>query len=136
MRLIASGAPSAWTVADLEGDTRWTETLDDAARSDLTDAVRAAHDPAKTLFDYRRADFDLGRAWTPFARCLREIKEGRDFALLRGLPRDGLTAQEFELLTWAIGLHIGVARPQGKDSQYLSAVRDAGITYRTGRAGG
>jgi hypothetical protein len=56
--------------------------------------------------------------------------------LLRGLPRDGLTAQEFELLTWAIGLHIGVARPQGKDSQYLSAVRDAGITYRTGRAGG
>jgi Taurine catabolism dioxygenase TauD, TfdA family len=52
------------------------------------------------------------------------------------MPRDGLTAQEFELLTWAIGLHTGVARPQGKASQFLSAVRDAGTVYRTGKGRG
>jgi hypothetical protein len=42
---------------------------------------------------------------------------------------------DFELLTWAIGLHAGVARPQGKASHYLSAVRNAGTDYRsaTGR---
>jgi hypothetical protein len=136
MRLVDIDTRAAWTVADLEGDTRWIETLDDAARRDLTNAVRAAHDPARSLFDYQRADFDLGRAWTPITRCLREIKEGRGFALLRGLPRDGLSSAEFELLTWAIGLHIGVARPQGKASQYLSAVRDAGIAYRTARGRG
>jgi hypothetical protein len=136
MDLTHSGAPSAWTVADLTADQSWIHSLDDAARRDLTGAVRAARDPDKTLFDYRRADFDLGRAWSPIARCLREIRQGRGFALLRGLPRDGLSAEEFELLTWAIGLHIGVARPQGKNSQYLSAVRDAGIAYRTGRGRG
>jgi hypothetical protein len=136
MRLIHVDAPSAWTVADLDADTRWIETLDDAARHDLTGAVRAAYDPDKSLFDYRRAGFDLGRAWPAIQRCLREIKEGRGFALLRGLPRDGLSIAEFELLTWAIGLHIGVARPQGKASQYLSAVRDAGTTYRSGRGRG
>ena len=113
MHPINAGAPSAWTAADLAADTRWIETLDDAARRDLTGAVRAARDPDKTLFDYRRADFDLGRAWAPIARCLREIKEGRGFALLRGLPRDGLSSAEFELVTWAIGPHTGVARPQG-----------------------
>jgi hypothetical protein len=123
-------------VTDLDADTSWIETLDDAARRDLTGAVRAAHDSGKTLFDYRCADFDLGRAWKPIARCLREIKDGRGFALLRGLPRDGLSPEEFELLTWAIGLHIGVARPQGKSSQYLSAVRDAGVAYRSGRGRG
>ena len=52
-------------------------------------------------------------------------------ALVRGLPREGLTEDEFRLLTWAIGLHAGVARPQGKTSQYLSAVRDEGTAYRT-----
>ncbi len=133
---MTAGAPSAWTVADLEADARWIVRLDDGARRDLVGAVRAARDPDKTLFDYRRADFDLGSAWKPIPRCLREIKEGRGFALLRGLPRDGLSPEEFELLTWAIGLHVGVARPQGKNSQYLSAVRDAGVAYRTGRGRG
>jgi len=136
VRPINDGAPWAWTAAELDSDTSWIETLDDAARHDLIGAVRKAWDPAKTLFDYRRADFDLGRAWAPITRCLSEVKEARGFALLRGLPRDGLSAEEFELLTWAIGLHIGVARPQGKASQYLSAVRDAGTAYRSSRGRG
>ena len=136
MHPINADAPSAWRVTDLEADTSWIETLDDAARRDLTGAVRAARDPDKTLFDYRRGDFDPGRAWPAIERCLRQIKDGRGFALLRGLPREGLTAEEFELLTWCIGLHIGVARPQGKGSQYLSAVRDAGVAYRTGKGRG
>jgi hypothetical protein len=136
MDMINSGAPSAWTVASLEADTRWIQTLDGAARRDLTGAVRAARRPDKSLLDYQRGDFDLGRAWPSVARCLREIRDGRGFALLRGLPRDGLSSEEFELLTWAIGLHIGVARPQGKTSQYLSMVRDAGVAYRTGRGRG
>ena len=133
---INVGTRAAWTVADLASDTRWVEQLDDAARHDLIGTVRAAHDPAKTLLDYRSADFDLGHAWAPIARCVDEIKHGRGFALLRGLPRESMSAEQFELLTWAIGLHIGVARPQGKASQYLSAVRDAGTTYRSGRGRG
>src|ERR1017187_8262211 len=102
---IDTGARSAWTVADLNADTGWIQSLDDGARRDLIGSIRAARDPDKKLFDYARADFDLGRAWSPISRCLREIKEGRGFALLRGLPRDGLSSAEFELLTWAIGLH-------------------------------
>lgn len=136
MRPINADTPAAWTVASLTADPRWIVALDDGAQSDLTGAIRAARDPAKTLFDYRRDDFDLGRAWAPIARCVREIKDGTGFAILRGLPRDGLSPEEFELLTWAIGLHVGVARPQGKASQYLSAVRDAGVTYRSGRGRG
>lgn len=59
-------------------------------RRDLTGTDRASSDRGKALFDYQRAGFDLGRAWKPIARRLWEIKEGRGFALPRGLPRDGL----------------------------------------------
>jgi hypothetical protein len=52
------------------------------------------------------------------------------------MPREGLTAEAFELLTWAIGLHTGVARPQGKASPFMTAVRDAGVAYRTGKGRG
>lgn len=127
---------AAWTVDDLKAETGWIFHLDDRARDDLTRAVRTATDPGKTLFDYCRDDFDLGSAWPVITAALREVRDGTGFAILRGMPRDGLTAADFELLTWAIGLHTGVARPQGKASQFLSAVRDAGTVYRTGKGRG
>ena len=136
MQPINADTRSAWTVADLNADPSWIYEFDDRARRDLTQAVQAVRDPARTLFDYERGDFDLGSAWKQIAGALREIKDGTGFAILRGLPREGLSQDEFELLTWAIGLHTGVARPQGKASQYQSAVRDAGVAYRTGKGRG
>lgn len=132
MRPINADTPAAWTVDDLNADRTWIYEIDEAARAALVQAVQRAHDPAKTLLDYRRADFDLAPAWPTIARALQEAKTGRGFAVLRGLPRAGMTPAEFELLTWAIGLHAGVARPQGKATHYLSAVRDAGTVYRSG----
>ncbi|MBS0644150.1 MAG: TauD/TfdA family dioxygenase [Proteobacteria bacterium] len=122
---------AAWTADDLRADTSWIYALDDRAAADLIAAVRKAASPDKTLFDYRRDDFDLGRALPVVTAAMREIRDGTGFAVLRGLPRAGLTQDEFQLLTWAIGLHTGVARPQGKASQFLSAVRDAGTVYRS-----
>jgi len=126
--------PANWDVAELKADPAWIVPLDDRARADLVAAVRKAYDPGRALLDYRRADFDLGAAAAPLDRAFAQAKHGRGIALVRGLPREGVTEKEFELLTWAIGLHQGVARPQGKASQYLSAVRDAGTVYRS--AGG
>ena len=65
------------------------------------------------------------------SKAFREAHFGRGIALVQGLPRDGISEQEFELMNWAIGLNIGVARPQGIASQYISAVRDVGVDYRT-----
>ena len=111
-------------------------TLDDRARRDLVAAVRKAQDPGKTLLDYCRDDFDPGSASPVIAAAFEEVRRGRGVALVRGLPREGLDEKTFELLTWAIGLHAGVGRPQGKASHYMSAVRDAGTAYRTGTGRG
>ncbi len=127
---------AAWTVDDLRADTGWIFELDDRARHDLSLAVRQAADPAKSLLDYRRDDFDLRSAWPIIAASLREVRDGTGFAILRGMPREALSAEEFELLTWAIGLHTGVARPQGKSSPFMTAVRDVGTAYRTGKGRG
>jgi alpha-ketoglutarate-dependent taurine dioxygenase len=131
------GNPAAWTAAQLEdARKRWTFELDDRARRDLVAALERARDPGKMLLDYRREDFDLGRAGPVVAAAFEEAKRGLGVALLKGLPREGLEEQRFELLTWGIGLHSGVARPQGKATHYLSAVRDAGNAYRTGTGRG
>lgn len=134
--IAAADTPAAWTAAELDADRRWIFTLDDRARCDLVAALTRAIDRDKTLFDYRREDFDLGSAGPVIAAAFREMQHGRGVALLRGLPRAGLDEKDFEILTWGIGLHHGVGRPQGKASHYVSAVRDAGNPYRTGTGRG
>lgn len=131
MTVMAVESPAGWTADSLASDPRWTFDLSDHARRDLTQGVLRAHDPERAMFDYRRADFDFGAATEIFAAAFDEAKHGRGIALVRGLPRDALDEVQFELLTWAIGLYAGVPRPQGKTSQYLSAVRDAGTVYRS-----
>ena len=64
-------------------------------------------------------------AWPVIKRALAQVKQGRGIALVRGLPREGVSEQEFELMTWALGLHTGVARPQGRQTHYISGVREA-----------
>ncbi len=123
-----------WNPDELRTDPSWIFTLDERATRELAAAVHKAKDPAKTLFDYRRGDFDLGSAAPVLKAAFEEAKRGRGIALVKGLPRGGMDEKDFELLTWAIGLHNGVPRPQGKASHYISAVRDEGTTYRS--AGG
>lgn len=134
MELAQTHSASAWHVADLERDRSWEFRLDDAARAHLVGMIKMAHGPERALLDYARDDFDLGPAAETISSAMAEALHGRGLAMVHGLPRDGLTEDEFRLLNWAIGLHHGVARPQGKATQYLSAVRDAGTNYRS--AGG
>ena len=128
--------PAAWRVDELAADRGWVFELDDRARRDLIGAVRAVYAPDKKLFDYRHDEFDTGSAWPVIERALAQVKQGRGIALVRGLPREGVSEQEFELMTWALGLHSGVARPQGRQTHYISGVRDAGADYRTGTGRG
>lgn len=127
---------AAWRAADLEADRRWEFTVDDKARRHMTEAIKKAFDPARPLFEYTREDFDLGPAWDTIAAAIEEAYHGGGIALVHGLPRDGISEQEFELMNWAVGLHSGVARPQGKMSQYISPVRDAGTNYRAANGRG
>lgn len=135
LKSIDSSAPNAWTADDLKKDARWIFRLTDEERTEMLTTVRAAHVPGKSLLAYTRADFPFQKTVPRLAQAFSEARDGRGIALVKGLPRNTARLDEFELLTWAIGLHFGVARPQGKMSQYISPVRNAGTVYRsaTGR---
>ena len=76
-------APADWTAQDLERDRGWVFRLDDTARRDLAAAVRRAYDPARTLLDYRRDEFDLGAAAHPIAAAVAEARRGRGLSLVK-----------------------------------------------------
>ena len=128
-------SPAAWTVAEVEADKSWTYRLSDEESAELLEVVRAAGDPARSIFDWRRSDFPLAKSIPTLAAAFSEVRDGRGIALVKNLPRAGVSPAEFRLMTWAIGLHFGVARPQNGASDYITEVRDTGLAYRgpTGR---
>ncbi|MGB7297738.1 MAG: TauD/TfdA family dioxygenase [Burkholderiaceae bacterium] len=131
MKLQAIDSPAAWHVDDMQQRERWTFTLNDADARQLAKSVRSAYAPDRELFDYHRDEFDFGNAMELVSMAALHAREGCGLALVKGLPRDLLDPDEFKLLNWAIGLHLGVARPQGKMSQYISEVKADGMNYRS-----
>ena len=131
MKFIETQAATTWLADDLKSDETWVFQIDDKGRSHLAQMVKKVFDPDKTLFDYRRSDFDLGPAMPVITAAFDEAKYGRGISLIQGLPRNGITEAEFKVLSWAIGQHMGVGRPQGKTSQYISEVRNIGTDYRS-----
>lgn len=136
MDALTDDSPAAWLAADMAADSGWRFTIPPAVAATMAAAVKAAYDPDRPLFDYRRDEFDFGDGLAVLAAARTEALHGRGLALVHGLPRADLTEAEFELLNWAIGLHSGVARPQGKASQYIAAVRDVGTDYRAANGRG
>lgn len=126
---------AAWFAADLARDPTWVTVLGDADRADMARVVRAAMRPGQPLLEYRRGDFPFAATvLAHLRRAFEEAQHGRGVALVKGLPREQMSPEEFELLNWAIGLHFGVARPQDKQSRYMNKVMDVGTAYRS--AGG
>ncbi|CAN0520400.1 unnamed protein product, partial [Laminaria digitata] len=121
----------AGRVPDLVADKSWVLPINEAASTQLPNAVIAAADPDRHLFDYTKEDFDLGPGFDVIKAAATRAYFVSGLTLVKGLPRDLLTMPEFRLLIWAIGLHLGVARPQGLASQYISDVRAAGMNYRS-----
>lgn len=129
------GARAAWTVDEVNSDKSWIYRLSEADGAELVNAVRKGRVEGRHFLEYRQSDFPLKEVLVVLARAFSEVRDGRGMALVKGLPRAGVSPEEFELITWAIGLHFGVARPQDRTSAYINKVKDAGGEYRspTGR---
>ena len=129
-------APSAWEIEDLRSTNDWCFEIDQADRKQITTSIKSVFDKDRDLFDYSPDEFDLGSSWEIIERALLEAHHQKGLSIVRGLPREDLNHEEFRLLSWAIGLKAGVARPQGLASQYISAVQDAGTDYRAANGRG
>jgi hypothetical protein len=124
--------PRGWTPDDLRRDTGWAWRLTAAEIADFERGLTHARATGRGFWDLGPADFPFGpAALERLDKALAETQEGRGFQMLRGLPVERWSTEDSRLFFWGLGLHLGVPRPQGKASQYMSDVRDAGGTYRS-----
>lgn len=124
--------PHGWNRAEVEADAGWAVRVNDIEIADFEAGLESARRSGKGFFELGKRDFAFGPAALRRLRAtVEETQHGRGFQLMRGLPVLRWSVDDCKLLFWGMGLHLGVPRPQGKASQFMSDVRDAGGTYRS-----
>jgi hypothetical protein len=132
---VREARTTGWDIRTLEQSKAWRFVLEPSAALELLRVVRKVTTAEKSLLSYRRSDFPIAHLLDVFHAAMAEVTDGLGIALISGLPRQDVSESEFSLMTWAIGLHLGVARPQDRHTAYLNKVKDIGTDYRspTGR---
>lgn len=131
------GGPAAWLGSEMQQRADWVVELGTAHATEIREALANAKRTRRSLLELGRDDFPVPGLDPVLTDLVRELLTGRGFVVLRGVPLDGLSETEIELLFWGLGLHIGIALPQGADgTQPLAHVRDEGVDRNLTRGGG
>ena len=117
--------PTAWKAADMRARPEaWTHVLTETEIADLDRALRAVQARGLAMADVTRDDFRLPVLEPFLAGLEKEVRTGRGFALLRGIPVDRYSDEEVCLIKWGIGTHLGEKVSQNAYGDLLGHVYD------------
>jgi TfdA family taurine catabolism dioxygenase TauD len=119
---------SAWYGPELASSSDWIEHLSALEIHDLERALQRFVDSGIDIPDMRASDFPLPNLGPRLQRVLRDVLQGRGFALLRGLPVESWTRREAAIAFFGLGRHLGTARPQNARGHVLGHVKDLGMS--------
>ena len=126
------GGPRAWLARDQRELSDWEYRLSETEVAELVDTARRLDRSATHpigFADLTVEDFPLRALGATLRSVLRELFDGRGFALIRGVPVDELSGREAELLLWGIGLNMGIPIPQNAAGDLVVHVRDQGRRF-------
>lgn len=116
--------PGVWAKADFPDPSIWIHHFREETLREMDGVIGLEH------FNLLSFEPDLDR-------IRRELREGRGFVLLRGMPMDKYGEEQLSMLYWGIGALLGKPLPQNVKGDKLYAVRDEGykIEKDYGRVG-
>jgi Taurine catabolism dioxygenase TauD, TfdA family len=114
----------AWKAASFKSAADYSLRLGDTERAELVAAVRALPDTGHPQ-GTSAADFAMACLTPRLQAAFEEVRAGRGFVLIRGLPVDVLNKDEFIAAVWAIGQHFGDALSQNTSGDLIGHVVDA-----------
>jgi hypothetical protein len=127
MVIAQIGGPAAWLPAEMEQTDEWRIELDPTHVAELLQALQEVDRPGIEVVQVTKDDYELPTLAPVIDRAVDELMDGRGFVLVRGVPVEGLTERQVELLGWMIGLHVGIPIQQGANAAPLVHVRHQGI---------
>lgn len=117
--------PAAWRGAQMhQREDLWMVKLTAAEIDELHAGQRVAGACGKPLREMTAADFPLPTLSARIAQWRNEIRRGRGFVLIRGVPVPQWTEAQAETFFWCLGHHFGTPGAQNPEGDLLGHVRD------------
>jgi hypothetical protein len=121
--------PSAWYGRDLVHDGGWLVHLTPPDLAEIEAAARTVEARGLTMDQVGRDSFPLPTLGLRLLDHLAEIRSGRGFVVLRGLPVARYTDAQVGLIFWGIGAYLGTPVTQNPRGDLLGHVYDHGRQY-------
>lgn len=118
---------SAWTGAEMRQRGDWVYTLSAAEIADIDRALASVRAQALPIDQVTREDFPLPRLSGALAQLEREVRTGRGFSIIRGLPVEHYRDEDLYHITWGLGTYLGTAISQNTYGDMLGHVFDHAI---------
>src|SRR4051794_35430189 len=108
------GGVASWRGPDMAARAdEWTMRFDDAQRAELLAALAAIEAAGLDFLQLTRQNFVLPTVGPMLESIVGTLLDGRGFILVQGVPIEGLSERQIELMYWGMGLYVGIALPQG-----------------------
>src|SRR4051794_9463710 len=105
--VIDRSSAMAWRRSSFASPADFTVALSDTERGELTAAIKRLSGRLEPVPALTRADFALPTLGPKLTRAYEDVRAGRGFVVLRGLPIDGLSLAEYTAAVWGIGTWFG-----------------------------
>tara|TARA_Y100001936_G_scaffold181691_1_gene178788 strand:- start:280 stop:1332 length:1053 start_codon:yes stop_codon:yes gene_type:complete len=122
--------PAAWNRIEIENDESWVYYFSDGEINELLDVSGRLVSENTELIKVTKDDFFLPRTAPTFLDIYQELKAGRGFVQMRGLPVNEITRKQIAALFWGIGTYFGAALSQNPEGHLIGHVKDLGKDYR------
>ncbi len=119
--------PTAWKGADFSSPSQWSYRLPPDVIEEFDRSLRRIERERKPIADLTGSDFDVPSFLADAAALRREVRSGRGFVLLKGLPRERYSDEQACIVYWGIGALLGKAVPQNVKGDVLYSVRNEGV---------
>ena len=117
---------AAWKGRALQQRDDWREALTAADIAELERAIANAKRTGKPMCKLSEKDFPLPTIAKKIDRWREEVRSGRGFQVLRGIPTERWPQGDSELFFWCFGQHFGIPGAQNPEADLLGHVRDTG----------
>ena len=120
--------PAAWKGTDFSDDSSWIYHLPQTALHEIEAALVAIRSRGPVQ-EMNKTDFPLPSIASDLADLLNEVKQGRGFVLIRGLPVEKYSITDVETIYRGIGSHFGRVQSQNDRGELMQEIKDIGHAY-------
>jgi hypothetical protein len=115
---------SVWTGDDLQHDRSWEFILTAEHQTELARALEQTKERGLQLAEITKEEFPLPTLEAALKGVLEELRNGKGFALLRGVPTEGYEFDDLEKIYWGLCTYLGTGVTQNSEAGLVHYVTD------------